>query len=129
MKREKSAIFNKVSLLYLEEITDASPASMLEIIDAFLTIVPEELNRIQLLIKQQSIDELNVAIHKLGPKYHYVGLTSLHETIALMQQKIQGGEVSDCLADLEEIEITTEVVIKDLHRIKEKLHRELQPSV
>ena len=126
MERKKSAIFCTINLQYLEEITNASPTSMLEIIDVFLKVVPIELDRIRTLIKQRAVNELSVAIHKLGPKYHYVGITDLDKTLAQMEKKIRGGELAACLADLEAIEHTTHAATKELQMVKENLHRELQ---
>lgn len=126
MERKKSAIFCKINLDYLEEVTDASPTSMLEIIDVFLRVVPMELDRIRTLIEQQNTNELSVAIHKLGPKYHYVGITDLNETLVQIEKKIQEKELPACLDDLKEIEHTTNAAIKELHVVKEDLHRELQ---
>lgn len=127
MERKKSAIFFKINLDYLEEVTDASPASMLEIIDVFLRTVPTELNRIRTLIEQRAVNELSVAVHKLGPKYHYVGITDLNEILTQMEKKIKGGELPACWADLEEIERITNAAIMELYAVKENLHRELQP--
>lgn len=129
MERNHSAIFCMVNLHYLEEITDASPTSMLEIINVFLKIVPVELERIRTLIEQQKVSELSVAIHKLRPKYHYVGVCELNEPLAQMQEKIPTGELSDCMHILEKVERTTFAAIDELQKVKESLHRELQITV
>lgn len=118
-----------VNLRYLKEITDASPTSMLEIIDVFLKAVPAELEHIRTLIEQGAVDELSVAIHKLGPKYHYVGITDLNETLAQMEEKIQKDELSACLNDLAEIEGTTNTAIQELQKVKKNLRHELQMFV
>jgi len=126
MKSESSAIFSRVNLYYLEEVTGGSPAALLEIINIFLRDVPLELSRIKTLIKQQRVDKLSVAIHKLAPKFHYVGIADMYETLVQMEQNVQVNGLTSCWEDVEEIERKTIAVINELQQVKVNLHRKLE---
>jgi HPt (histidine-containing phosphotransfer) domain-containing protein len=126
MEKTNSADFYLVDLHYLKEVTEDSPASMLEIINVFVEVVPLELEHIRCLIEKQAFIEFKVAVHKLKPKYHYVGVTALDAYLAQLEEKIQGREWTTCLAIFEEAAYTTNAVILELHQVKDTLHRSLQ---
>jgi hypothetical protein len=126
MEKINSADFYLVDLSYLKEVTEDSPASMLEFINVFVEVVPLELEHMRSLIKKQAFIELKVAVHKLKPKYHYVGVTALDVCLAQLEEKIQRGEWCACLSIFEAAAFTTHAVILELQEVKENLHRSLQ---
>ena len=129
MKKTNSADFYLVDLHYLQEITENSPASMLEIISMFVKVVPLELKQIRRLTEKKAIDEFEIAVHKLKPKYHYVGVTALDKCLTDLEEAIREKKWAACRAVLEKTEYTTNAVISELCKVKENLHKSLQTVV
>ncbi len=129
MKKTNSADFYLVDLHYLKEITEDTPASMLEIIDVFVKVVPLELKQIRRLITKQAAGEFEIAIHKLKPKFHYVGVTALDACLAALEEKVGERDWMACQRVFEEAEYTTNAVILELHKVKNNMHLSLQPMV
>ena len=125
MKKTNSANFYLVDLHYLKEITENTPASMLEIIDVFVKVVPSELKQIRHLITKQAVGEFEIAIHKLKPKFHYVGVTALDACMAALEEKMREREWAACRGVFEEAERATNAVILELQKVKDNLHQSL----
>lgn len=111
-----------IDLSYLEEITGGDNEMILEMLDLFISDMPEHLNKIRVHAESKDVEELGKEAHKMKPTTQYVGLTEMYGLVSKLEKFGRDGNFDDSIPKLVlELDSLVNVAVPLLEEKREEL--------
>ena len=111
-----------VDLTYLETVCEGDKEFMQEMIQAFLTTIPDNMNEIKTLAGSGEWAELARVAHKMKPSVTFMGIEPLKEKIVAMESAAkQGTDITLMKQMIGEIETIVEQAVVELKRLVDEI--------
>ncbi|MDN5213921.1 ATP-binding protein [Fulvivirgaceae bacterium BMA12] len=79
-------------LHYAIEMTDGNKMLIHDMIDIFITTMPEEFQKMKELLAHGDLAALRKAVHKVKPNFHYMGIRKARKILDLLEKDLDSGK-------------------------------------
>ncbi|MES2836463.1 MAG: Hpt domain-containing protein [Bacteroidota bacterium] len=84
LKQNYSNKLKRIDLSYLKDFANGDNAFIVEMIDAFASQTPEELNLISSALENKNWKTVRAVAHKMKPSITFMGISELKEVVVLI---------------------------------------------
>ncbi len=120
---EKKVGYSPINLTYLKQISGDNHAFFIEMIETFLNLTPEALDKMNECIQKQNWDELKNIAHRIKPSYAYLGLKDVQSTLTKIENWNNDSDDKNIIIELvSDLELCSKNAFKEL-RIEMELNK------
>lgn len=122
-KIEKKVGYSPINLTYLKQISGDNHAFFIEMIETFLNLTPEALDKMNECIQKQNWDELKNIAHRIKPSYAYLGLKDVQSTLTKIENWNNDSDDKNIITELvSDLELCSKNAFNEL-RIEMELNK------
>ena len=92
--------YSKINLTYLKQISGDNQSFYIEMIETFLSLTPEALEKMNECIHKQNWEELKNIAHRIKPSYAYLGLKDVQTTLTKIENWNSSTDDKNTMVDL-----------------------------
>jgi HPt (histidine-containing phosphotransfer) domain-containing protein len=120
---EKKVGYSPINLTYLKQISGDNHEFFIEMIETFLNLTPDALDKMNECIQKQNWEELKNIAHRIKPSYAYLGLKDVQTTLTKIENWNNDSDDKNIITELvSDLELCSKNAFKEL-RIEMELNK------